>query len=149
MSAQLTNDIHDQIKKNLPGLVGDELVKRLQQADKDAIDLDTARRKLVEMDRYRHDAESMRVQLKGYDERVATVVKREADATLREKLIEMREKHADEKVALMRGVVTDVFANNRFKYNETGYVPVVTPPSQYSAGGMTSGSISRTVESQG
>ena len=49
---------------------------------------------------------------------------REIDLELREAVIYLKEMHAADKVEMMRGVVGDVFSNNRFKYTVRDQVPV-------------------------
>lgn len=117
---KLTQELMESVDKNLPQLVGDQLKARLTRADKDS---ETAAKVPA--------LESMVQECKA---KLETIAKRESEATrresavdlrernadLREKIIELKETHAKERVAEMRSVVQDVFANSKFKYTENG-----------------------------
>ena len=66
---------------------------------------------------------------------------------LRADLIALKEEHAKERVAEMRGLVLAVFANNQFKYqvNDNGYMPV----SGTMGSSMQQASHSRTITATG
>lgn len=118
----IETDITDAIAKNLPAAVSQTLVERLTRLAK----LEAENAALL---KYRDEA----IQLRNQAQKAELLAQRE-DAVKssmqalshREDLLKLREAHADEKVSLIRGVVTDVFANNRLKYtrNESSYDPM-------------------------
>ena len=134
---KLMVELMEAVDKGLPHMVGEQLKKRLIQADKDAEEAariptlqkmyDEAHKKLAGMDTREKDA----------TRRESEVSLRETNTTLREKLVELKEQHAKDRVTEMRGVVQDVFANAKFKYQDVG--------SSYTSTGGSS-SVSRTIE---
>lgn len=119
MADKLTSELMEAVDKNLPQMVGDQLKARLVKADADAKEASKVPGLEAELSKAKDT-------IRANEQKVAAVTGREEKATqrelvvdLREKLMELKEKHAQERVQEMRGVVDSVFANSRFKYQET------------------------------
>jgi len=139
----ITQDLKEQIAKHLPGMVGDQLKQRLIQADEDARTVVMLRDAVIQRDKAMSEANELKAFEQTVMARETAVAKSEQDLKLREALIQLREKHADERVKELRCVVADVFANSRMKYVES------YSHNGYSPAGSTNHSGSRTVEQQG
>lgn len=152
----MKQEIQDIIRKNLPAEVGDVLRQELSELAR----LREETSKLAEEGKsWRNDACAAKNALEAATKRLGNIEKREADAaakdvtlTLREELVKLREAHAKERVDEMRGVVKDVFSNNRLKYS----VPVAVPGTNgikdhngYVAGGAFPHVEQHTVEGEG
>jgi len=133
---KLTQELMESVDKNLPQLVGDQLKARLTQADKDketAAKVPALESMVAEC---KKKLEGMDTREQRIAARESAATEREAKVTLREALLDVKELHAQERVKEMRGVVQDVFANSKFKYQDNGYT----------SGPNGGGSVNRTVE---
>jgi hypothetical protein len=133
------------IEKQLPSQVGNVLKQRLEVADrceKKAQELgvqvltfgkalDDTQVKLLEAQK----------RLEGIDVREAKVLERE----IKMSLLECKLQCADEKVVMAKEIVALVFANNKYKYQESGSVPVATPSGAY----IQNGGFNKAVQTEG
>ena len=138
MSEELNKEIKDSIDANLPAMVGEQLKARLVEAGLDVKRLSALKKEFedykrehtalvtrenrVKDDLVRVDARQVELNAKATE-----LDKRERALAIKEATIELREFHATEKVGLLRGVVGDVFANNRFKYERATEKHLVVP----------------------
>jgi hypothetical protein len=111
-------DIKAAIEKNLPSAVGELLQKRLVKADEDAKQLERVQAHNQTLAKKVSDLEAV---IKSDEERVGQIKKLQdsielAKATTHDKyIVELIEKHANEKVELVKSIVNTVFANARLK----------------------------------
>lgn len=146
------NDIKSAIDQHLPGMVGEELRKRLEKAKMDEAELEKVQQ---DYRSYKENHRTLDIREHELDDKAAKLAKieqeqeekgkeltqREVAVTSREGLIAMRETHAREIADSMRGVVRDVFCNNRFKYERTDVqtqdkaIPVEGNPGQIDPNG--------------
>jgi len=124
VSYELQEKIREAIDTSLPTEVGTALKQRLEQADRDAEAVVEMTEGIRKKNDIMQSQEHMIAELKANEKIAAELDAREREITLREKLIELKEQHANARVADMRSLVEAVFANNRFKYSMTGQVPV-------------------------
>ncbi len=124
----LTQEIEQAIKNNLPSVVGDQLRLRLSQADTAELNFKNAQASVANLQARLDAALAQNIQQKLLADREAAVAKRETDVLAREvrqdlqKLaVELADKRAVDALALAHGV----FANAKFKYEETKEVPLV------------------------
>jgi hypothetical protein len=143
-------DIQAAIEKNLSAEVGATLKKRLEIAEGDARRI-VELRKLNEELKGQVEALSATIIKAGdLDKKFQELVKTNAEVEkklIRAEIIALKEEHAKERVAEMRGLVSLVFQNNQFKYNLTdnGYLPI--PSGQ--GGGYFTAQHNRTITGQG
>jgi hypothetical protein len=141
--------INAAIEKNLSAEIGTALKERLAKADQDAIELRQAKADVQQMkeesykqkdraDRLARDHDAMM-------KRCGDLDGREKALAIREATIELREGCASARIADMKYIVEAVFANNRFKYSMTGYMPAGCD--QY--GNAQTASVHRDVEGEG
>ncbi len=145
----LTNELNELIQRNLPELVGKELKQRLEQAEKDARDVATLRAAVQHhenLSQLRRSLEERETKAKARELALATS---EQAYAVKAAVLELREKHATERVAEMRGVVGDVFRNNVLKYRQTGVENVPVPGSGQACGYVDQKPINKIVESEG
>jgi beta-glucosidase-like glycosyl hydrolase len=128
----LDKDVQEAINKNLSKEVGTILQERLQKADQLELENAELKRNLEAAIATRNKLQELNQTAEALDKRRLLLNEKEAAIAMREAVVNLREKHADEKVSLMRGVVQDVFANSRLKYSETSSFPM-----QVSNGGYT------------
>ena len=115
---ELELDIKAAIQKSLPSAVGDVLQKRLAKADEDAKQLErvqahnqTLAKKVADLEATIKSDEEREGRIKKLQEAVEL-----AKSTTHDKqIVEMIEKHADEKVKLVLSVVSTVFSNAKLK----------------------------------
>jgi hypothetical protein len=148
-------DIKAAIEKNLPSAVGDILQKRLAKADEDAKQLERVQAHNQTLAKKVSDLEAV---IKSDEERVGQIKKLQdsielAKATTNEKrIVEMIEKHANEKVELVKSIVNTVFANARLKSTimENGQVVTLVPGTNGSCGytNTTPTSSTKTIETE-
>ena len=135
----LAEELRKVIENSLPMEVGKALKERLEQAEKDSIDAKRLRVEATDLEkRFDERTNQLSDVLKEAGDQKASradIVSRQNLLAVREATIQLKEKHADEKVGIMRGVVKDVFSNNRFKYVKTGEVVSVTQPGKDQYGG--------------
>lgn len=128
----LSEELQYAIEKNLPGLVGTELKKVLSRAAEDAESIPIMQRTI--------DSQQRQITLlQDWERRGEEVTKREQETTRREiaaatkeALLGVQDTYMKERLADMRGIVKEVFSNNRFKYMESGSQHVVVPQGGYS-----------------
>ena len=134
----LLDKVEAAAREHLPEAVGNALRERLRQADDERAQLKKAREKINELEQdvvksckalseLRERESSIKQREQRLETEEKSVTAREHAVKLREQLIDLREGHADEKVGLIRGIVKDVFSNNRFKYERTRNGEVVVP----------------------
>lgn len=139
----IEQEIRDLIEKNLPAQVGNVLRERLETAEKDAKTVTGLNLDIKRLQNENRVLNSRLAKQEAVEAREAGVTDREKVAAHREALIDLKEAHAKDKVAMMKSVVDSVFANNKYKYQESGTVPVVAD------GWPQIQPTSKTVESEG
>lgn len=145
----LPAELSEVIQRNLPEMVGKELRDRLEKGEKDAAELARLRQRAgVEesLNTKQRDLENRASKLAETEARLAA---RDTNLTLREGLIELREKYAADRVTEMRSVVQDVFRNNYLKYMERGNAPLAVPGSASCGGYTAAQAYDKTVEREG
>lgn len=153
----ITQDIQKAIENQLPSAVGDVLKQRLQQAETDAnkvaaleSSLKTTRQERDTLLEINKNATAAFDKL-SHD--YSDILDREAAVTIREKemfLNELRVQMYQERIADLKQVTLAVFANNKYKYTESGFVPCYNPPTSPGGMGYTSQqNTSKTVEGEG
>lgn len=148
------DDIKLAIDKNLSAEVGAALRQRLKQAEDNESALTKAEAELVVLRRIDKTQRQLDREQVEFTTRRIAVEKQAADLIHREAMLALREEHAKERVGEMRQVVRDVFSNNRYKYRESGSVPVgvaqAAGPSAYQGSAMAmTAPVDRTVEGEG
>lgn len=144
----LEKDIAEAIQKNLSAEVGQLLKNRLAKADTDE---ELARSLQVQLTNEKLEVEKLKGQLATYrDIANREIVVKSNEVALREREWELKVKEAELKgrmlgVDLNHDIVKAVFANSRFKYSETGHMPVSAPPG-YS---HNTGSFSKSIDQEG
>lgn len=131
MDVELTSQITKAINEQLPAQVGQVLKIRLAKAEKDAADLVTLRESFDAM-----KAEVISLLKQVSDEKEITrreqsceQARKEIDAKLLKlEIHELKVAQADIRVKDMKEVVGMVFANNKFKYYESGSTSVPSGP---------------------
>jgi len=139
----LKEDISKAINENLPAMIGNELKEVLVKAEEDSkrvlmleSDLRIAQQKWKE-------AEVLKLFKADLDAIGQKQVMKGIELDKREAVLLVREEFAKVRVEEIRGVVRDVFSNSKFKYYETGSVPVSNGPGQY---GYTSAGYNKTTD---
>jgi len=116
----LTNELQEAINKNLPSMVGEELVKRLEQADEDKRKVEqltlSNQSMLGDFRRAQAEADALRADLKKHE----TLAVREAAVAEAERGLEVRMlKHqlevSDGNVKFARDVAMGLVRNTEFK----------------------------------
>lgn len=146
----LETDIQEVIRAQLPAQVGDVLRKRLADANRLENELKVAN----EANKgYLEKIVALEAQISrngNLDHKAMLLAAKEAEVNaklLKAEIMDIREKHAQQRVDDMRSIVSAVFANNMFKYrvNDSGMIPVATQGGSY----PTSMGFNRTVEATG
>lgn len=117
--------IDEVLRDQLPAALGEELRKVLDQAKEDAERVKRLERVETERDNFARRIIATEALEKELSAKQVNLEQRERNIELREKLIELKEEHCKQRVGDLHGVVLAVFANSRFKYSESGQVPVV------------------------
>lgn len=125
---ELTEKIQAAIAENLPNAHAGELKKFIDQAQKDSIELKALREKATKDDR---ELTTLRGHIQ--TEKDIEAIKNEQDTKAveldnREKILEIREYHAKERVSEIRGLTETVFKSNRLNYDVSVGIPVNPPP---------------------
>jgi len=145
----IEGDISKAIDANLNAEVGTRLKVRLQQAE----DLEKKNKLLdqevIEARRTIGDLNSKLERAGDLDKKNEVLLKVQAEADkklLRVEIVELKEKHAKERVDDMKELVRCVFANNQYKYliQENGMGVVTANPNNYPATIPTTRTISGT-----
>lgn len=130
MNNPLTTEINEAIRKNLPAHLSDELrsqlnrIPELEKANKDLNERLVASESVAAVLRQQIAAANLTIANHGeLAKREAAVLKREQGANL----LEFKVEAANEARKEMRSIVSEVFANNRFKYSEHYSHPVAMP----------------------
>ncbi len=122
----MLSDIQEAIKANLSGEVGEQLKKEL-------MDLELLRLRIKDYEKAEGEMLRELERLRGMDQQMKHVIDREKDVARKEvelahagDLLELKDGHAKDLVCNMRGIVSDVFGNNKFKYQvaETKNIPL-------------------------
>jgi predicted RNase H-like nuclease (RuvC/YqgF family) len=125
-------EIRAAIEKSLPSAVGDVLKKRLEQAEQLAAKLEstqahnqTLAKKVSELEATIKSDEERTGQIKKLQESIALAKTTTDD----KRIVDMIEKHANEKVDLVKSLFTTVFANAKLKSTvlENSQVSQVVP----------------------
>ena len=131
---QLSDEINQSIQKHLPMAVGEELRAVLNRAAETSKEAE--RQKVLADQRYVkiQELEAKLSESRDLDSRLAKL--NELDKSLREREFKVlvAEKVHEERVERIRDlkeVTMSVFSNNRFKYTETGSVPIMRPGNAY------------------
>lgn len=138
LSAATQEKIQDLVRKSLPETVSGELADVLKKAasieDAYKVASEELKAKHAFIQKQEKELLNLRVACAKLDSRwveynnQAQILNlHERELELREGLIELREKHAKDKVSGMHDVVVAVFGNNRYKYERTTTAPVVMP----------------------
>lgn len=131
MDVELMSQITKAINEQLPAQVGQVLKTRLAKAEKDAADLVTLRESFDAMKAERDSllkrvADEKELLLR---QKAIEVAAKEVDAKLLKlEIHELKVAQADIRVKDMKEVVGMVFANNKFKYYESGSTSVPSGP---------------------
>ncbi len=120
----LPYEIEKAIQESIPALAAEQLRKFITVAQANETELVRLRELKLESEESAKRFLQAEQKLADVQKREFVVGEREAKATLREAVLELREAHAKERVAELRGVLTDVFSNNRMKYTQTEHLPV-------------------------
>jgi TolA-binding protein len=121
-------DIKTAIEKNLSAEVGAVLKTRLTKADVDADAVTELNKQVVKL---QNQVDNLQKQVKKQEAIEQRIQQAEiAEKALRErqtdsKIVELKMKHAEERVFDMKSIVMAVFQNNQFKYTnvENGSLP--------------------------
>ena len=111
-------DIKAVIEKSLPSAVGDVLKARLVKADEDAKQLERVQAHNQTLSKRVSDLEAV---IKSDEEREGRIknlqaaIQQAKDTTHDKAIVELIEKHANEKVDLVKSIVNTVFSNARLK----------------------------------
>lgn len=108
------------IEKNLPAQVGDVLKKRLEQADKDAADLSTARKANEDAVKKIDDLNKQIADYKKFDERNSALEAREKACEIQErdlkvKTLEYQLQSEKDKTVFAQGLALGLVRNTEFK----------------------------------
>jgi len=139
----LKEDINKAINENLPAMVGNELKEVLTRAEKDAVRLTLLESDLRIANQKLKEAEVLKLFKADLDAIGQKQVMKGIELDKREAVLTVREEFAKIRVDEIRGVVKDVFANSRYKYYESGSIPISNGPGQY---GTTSAPFNKTTD---
>lgn len=148
----MNEEIQKAIAKSLPAEVSTVLQERLRTCDRLETEIPRLNVRIADLETKTARAGNLDMREKAIAENEKQIADILSKLLVREALIGIRESNANERIAEMRGVVKDVFSNNRYKYRETGLVPagVAQGSGQYSSSPMAmSSTIDRAVESEG
>lgn len=142
---KLQEEIQAAITTNLPAQVGDALKTQLarlevlekqtrEQTKQAATNLASIESLSDSQGKVQARINHLETQEEGVLQREKAIAARETECALHLELNVLRQKHADERVAELRGVVLGVFRNNQFKYTTGRTGPVVLPSTPGVAG---------------
>lgn len=153
LTTETQEKIQALIRESLPSAVGDELATVLRKAATMEDSYKVASEELKDKLLFIQEQEEELIKFRAgkcdlddswveYNKLTEAADKRDINLQLREAVINLREAHANDKVAGLHGVVMAVFSNNRYKYERTTTAPVVvpgtpaSPDNQHGYGGM-------------
>jgi len=138
-----------EIDKHLPTMVGKQLQERLVQADRDARDLKICRDSIDTLEAKNKKLESLKINEAELYDREGKVSGREFQVGVKEQLLALREKHAEERVLELRNITQSVFGSNRMGYNLNLNVPNPNYGQKDQYGNMLIGSYDQTASITG
>jgi hypothetical protein len=132
----ISDDLKAAIDKNLNAEIGTALKERLAKAEFDAVLVKDIKSKLDEADVINKNLKKELdkfLSLEDQTDKANAAAKTLRDATTDKKIVDLIEKHSNEKVALMSQLVSLVFQNHQYKYtlNESGFLPTPQGGSSY------------------
>lgn len=144
--SELHEKLMGEVKKHLPQLVGAELQEVLEQAKKDAAEVKDLKERL--------DAQIKKVGKLEVDLSVAKALNKRADdldaqaraQEVRAAVMLEREVSMAARLADLKEVTLAVFANSRFKYSESGSVPLMMPGQNGCQPYVASGAVTKHAE---
>jgi len=139
----LKEDISKAINENLPAMIGNELKGVLVKAEEDSkrvLMLESDLR--IYQQKYK-ELEVLKLLKADLDVIGSKLMARDIELRIKEESVKLREEFTKVRVEEIRGVVKDVFSNSRYKYYETGSIPVSNGPGQY---GTTSAGFNKTTD---
>jgi regulator of replication initiation timing len=157
----IESDIQDAITRNLPAAVGSVLRVRLDQADAMERKIEQQDKALADTKEHLRIALEANVRLQAQADKAKEILQREKDLLRAEQRSEVQSAvlSAEQKLVhsfldRQKEIVLAVFANNRFKYQESrtdghAFMPDATPSNQFPCPMTTSVPSVRTVEGEG
>lgn len=120
----IEDDIKEAINKNLPSQVGDVLKRKLEEGDR-LIEINKTLKQNTNVITKEYDKlKAKETLLNNAKIKLGDAIAKEKEVELREELIKLKEEHCEIRVADCKDIVSKVFANNRFKYQQYGNIPI-------------------------
>lgn len=138
-----------EIDKHLPTMVGKQLQERLVQAERDARDLKIAIDTNNALEIKNDKLEDLKINEAELYDREGKVSAREFQVGVKEQLLALREKHAEERVNEIRALTDRVFGSNRMGYNLNLSVPNPSHGQKDQYGNMLPGAYDQTARVMG